>query len=318
MAAATGANWRQSAVIVAGVAGGLDPTLRPGDVVVATEVRDGRGRIVQRGRSAAGRRVAPHGAARSHRPDRQLLTTSCAAHARSSAARRDRRDRRRHGVRRDRAGSRRRPDCGRSGHRRHGVPPDDQPEHGDRRRAGAADAAQDRVRRCGVGPTWSVRGGCCSRHPGRSAPASNGPSTSSSWPCSATRDPSTCGARSCTTRTSSPTSSGRALCSSTNSTRYPTGRRWCSRRTASHPPSGMRLRDAASTSSTPPARWWPRSTARPAASSARGDTVLLIGHAGHDEIEGTMGEAPGTIQLVAERRRRRAGQRGRTPSTCRS
>jgi len=37
-----------NAVIVAGVAGGLDPTLRPGDVVVATEVRDERGRIVQR------------------------------------------------------------------------------------------------------------------------------------------------------------------------------------------------------------------------------------------------------------------------------
>jgi len=32
--------------------------------------------------------------------------------------------------------------------------------------------------------------------------------------------------------------------------------------------------------------------------TARGDTVLLIGHAGHDEVEGTMGEAPGKILLV--------------------
>ena len=36
------------AVAVAGVAGGLDPSLRPGDVVVATEVRDGQGRYVLR------------------------------------------------------------------------------------------------------------------------------------------------------------------------------------------------------------------------------------------------------------------------------
>jgi 4-hydroxy-3-methylbut-2-enyl diphosphate reductase len=30
----------------------------------------------------------------------------------------------------------------------------------------------------------------------------------------------------------------------------------------------------------------------------RGDTVLLVGHAGHDEVEGTLGEAPGHIELV--------------------
>jgi 4-hydroxy-3-methylbut-2-enyl diphosphate reductase len=32
--------------------------------------------------------------------------------------------------------------------------------------------------------------------------------------------------------------------------------------------------------------------------AARGDTVVLIGHAGHDEVEGTLGEAPGRIMLV--------------------
>ncbi len=36
------------AVVVAGVAGGVDPSLRPGDVVVASEVRDARGRMVLR------------------------------------------------------------------------------------------------------------------------------------------------------------------------------------------------------------------------------------------------------------------------------
>jgi 4-hydroxy-3-methylbut-2-enyl diphosphate reductase len=31
---------------------------------------------------------------------------------------------------------------------------------------------------------------------------------------------------------------------------------------------------------------------------SRGDTVLLVGHAGHDEVEGTLGEAPEHIKLV--------------------
>ena len=34
--------------------------------------------------------------------------------------------------------------------------------------------------------------------------------------------------------------------------------------------------------------------------AARGDTVLLIGHAGHDETEGTLGEIPGKITLVQD------------------
>jgi 4-hydroxy-3-methylbut-2-en-1-yl diphosphate reductase len=34
--------------------------------------------------------------------------------------------------------------------------------------------------------------------------------------------------------------------------------------------------------------------------AARGDTVLLVGHAGHDETEGTLGEVPGQIHLVQD------------------
>ncbi|GAA1635968.1 4-hydroxy-3-methylbut-2-enyl diphosphate reductase [Actinoplanes couchii] len=33
--------------------------------------------------------------------------------------------------------------------------------------------------------------------------------------------------------------------------------------------------------------------------AARGDTVLLIGHEGHDEVEGTLGQVPG-VQLISE------------------
>lgn len=32
--------------------------------------------------------------------------------------------------------------------------------------------------------------------------------------------------------------------------------------------------------------------------AARGDSVILVGHAGHDEVEGTLGEVPGGIALV--------------------
>ncbi len=32
--------------------------------------------------------------------------------------------------------------------------------------------------------------------------------------------------------------------------------------------------------------------------AARGDTVILIGHAGHEEVAGTLGQAPGSIVLV--------------------
>ncbi|MET0237799.1 MAG: 4-hydroxy-3-methylbut-2-enyl diphosphate reductase [Kibdelosporangium sp.] len=32
--------------------------------------------------------------------------------------------------------------------------------------------------------------------------------------------------------------------------------------------------------------------------AGRGDTVVLVGHAGHEEVEGTMGEAPGSTVLV--------------------
>ncbi|MFU8852859.1 4-hydroxy-3-methylbut-2-enyl diphosphate reductase [Micromonospora sp. SL1-18] len=34
--------------------------------------------------------------------------------------------------------------------------------------------------------------------------------------------------------------------------------------------------------------------------AGRGDTVLLIGHAGHEETDGTLGEAPGRIRLVPD------------------
>jgi len=37
-----------------------------------------------------------------------------------------------------------------------------------------------------------------------------------------------------------------------------------------------------------------------ARAAARGDTIILIGHAGHEEVEGTLGHAPGRTVLVAD------------------
>ena len=85
--------------------------------------------------------------------------------------------------------------------------------------------------------------------------------------------------------------SPRARCSCTSSTRFPTGPRWCSRPTAWPRRCAPRPPPRPCRSSTPPARWWPRSTTRCAASTAAGYQVVLIGHAGHDETEGTLGEA---------------------------
>ena len=52
--------------------------------------------------------------------------------------------------------------------------------------------------------------------------------------------------------------------------------------------------------------------------AGRGDTVVLIGHDGHDETEGTLGEVPGRIQLVESPGRRGARPGRRTRPVCRS
>ena len=59
-----------------------------------------------------------------------------------------------------------------------------------------------------------------------------------------------------------------------------------------------RRRARACRRSTRPARWSRRSTARRSASPSDGYTIVLVGHDGHEEVEGTMGEAPEQIVLV--------------------
>ncbi len=49
---------------------------------------------------------------------------------------------------------------------------------------------------------------------------------------------------------------------------------------------------------TPPAPWSPRSTTRASVMSPQGRTLILIGHAGHPEVEGTMGQVGAPVTLV--------------------
>ena len=61
---------------------------------------------------------------------------------------------------------------------------------------------------------------------------------------------------------------------------------------------------------TPPVRWSPRSTTRASATSRAGRQVILVGHAGHPEVEGHDGADPGPGAARANRGRRRgAGPR---------
>ena len=60
------------AVVVAGVAGGLDPSLRAGDVVVASEVRDEHGRSVMRAAGPLAAELQPDGPAGAGGTDGQL------------------------------------------------------------------------------------------------------------------------------------------------------------------------------------------------------------------------------------------------------
>ena len=124
---------------------------------------------------------------------------------------------------------------------------------------------------------------------------------------SATRARSTCAGRSSTTRTSSPICSGRARCSSTSWTRCPTAPPSCSPRTVWPRRCAPRRqrRELTVMDATCPLVAKVHTEAR--RFLGRGDTVLLIGHDGHDETEGTLGEGR-TIRLVRNAARRGAGR----------
>ena len=110
-----------------------------------------------------------------------------------------------------------------------------------------------------------------------------------------------CATRSCTTAMSSKASRQRARASSRSSPRCRPAQSRFSARTGCRGRSRTSRRRAAFRCSTPPARSSPRFTTRASAMSSRDARVILIGHAGHPEVEGTMGQIDGPVLPRAER-----------------
>jgi len=76
--------------------------------------------------------------------------------------------------------------------------------------------------------------------------------------------------------------------------------RWCSRRTGSAALSRPEAQARGSRSSTPPARWWTKVHVEVAKLARKAMNSFMIGHKGHPEVEGTMGQLDHGIHLVEE------------------
>ncbi len=181
-----------------------------------------------------------------------------------------------------------------------------------RGRAALRGAAARPRRCCAPGPPPLGDREVCWPRRGRSAPASSGRSTSSSGRCAARRARSTSAGRSCTTPTSCATSQRRGAVFVDELDEVPARQPWsCSPRTASRRPCARRPPRATCDviDATCPLVAKVHTEVRRFA--ARGDTVLLIGHADHEEVEGTLGEAPGRRRASSRTPTRPA--RGRAP-----
>ena len=139
----------------------------------------------------------------------------------------------------------------------------------------------------------------CSPRRAATAPASTARCRRSSARSSSTARRSTCARRSCTTSTSSSSCASAARSSSRSSTtRSPRARSRSSRPTASSPAvhaEAERARLQTIDATCPLVTKVHREAVKFA---GEGYTIVLIGHAGHEEVEGTMGEAPEHIVLV--------------------
>ncbi len=152
---------------------------------------------------------------------------------------------------------------------------------------------------------------CCSQRPAATARASTGPSRRSNGRSKSTVRRSTCARRSSTTSTSSMRCGSAGRSSSKSRPKCRRGPCACSRPTASPPASatGADQRGLLTIDATCPLVTKVHREALRFAEE--GYTIVLVGHDGHEEVEGTMGEAPERIVLVQDERRRRGPRGGR-------
>ena len=154
--------------------------------------------------------------------------------------------------------------------------------------------------RAPVGWSRASRDRSCSPPRAAGAPASSAPSTSSSARSTCTARRSTSASRSSTTATSWRASRSAARSSSTRWTRSRPARTASCRRTVRPPRCTRRRRerDLQLIDATCPLVTKVHVEAIRFAKRER--TIVLIGHAGHEEVEGTMGQAPARTVLVQD------------------
>ena len=143
---------------------------------------------------------------------------------------------------------------------------------------------------------WSSA--CFSPHRAATARESSAPSRRSSGRWSSTGRRCTCASRSSTTRMSCASWRSAARSSSTRRPRCPRARRSSSRRTASPRRCTRTPRRSACKTIDATCPLVSKVHVEARRYAAQGYTIVLVGHAGHEEVVGTMGEAPDSTVLV--------------------
>ena len=284
--------------LIAGFCGALDPALEPGDIVLASELRGPDRHDRLRRPDDPRRRAAPRRTARPHRPDR---LQPAARHRRAPA---HARPHRRAAVDMESAwlapAARGRPLVTLRVVRRHAAAASCTV------RCARCRAPRPPTARCAAparcsrsGPTRSASARSCWPRRAPRAPASSARSRSSSARSRIAARRSTCASRSSTTPTSSPTLEQRGAVFVDELDEVPEGATVIFSAHGVSPAvrSEAQRRQLDVVDATCPLVAKVHAEARRFA--ADGFDIVLVGHEGHEEVEGTVGEAPERTQVIA-------------------